>query len=71
MIEIVKCVECGGEISLMGSVAHKVVLETASWCQHCAHCKTEKREFHFCCQGCFHKYMKKVLDGEAELEWKY
>ena len=55
----------------MGKVATTIVLETSSWCQHCAHCKTEKREFHFCCQGCFHKYMKKVLDGEAELRWEY
>ena len=71
LLDTVNCLECGNNISLMGEIAVKVVLETASWCKKCANCKTEKREFHFCCQGCFHKYMKKVLEGEAEFKWHY
>ncbi len=69
-IEILHCEQCGNTDIPLGSVSVEVELKKHTWCDKCHNTKAETKAFFFCCQDCFHKYMAKVMKGEAKLEWK-
>ena len=69
MMQIIRCTECGNENIPMGVVSVDVNLSKSTWCEHCYESKRETQHHFFCTVGCLVEYMKKVLDGQAKLEW--
>jgi endogenous inhibitor of DNA gyrase (YacG/DUF329 family) len=69
MMQIVNCVECGGSTIGLGSTSVNVVLNRSNHCDKCHNTHADRREFFFCSEECFHKYLQKVADGTAKIEW--
>ena len=70
-MQIVRCETCNGDIIPIGSVSVNLTLvKVDRCCEHCNNTHTEKQEHFFCSLPCFHDFMLKVINGEAELNWK-
>lgn len=70
MVQTVHCVQCGGSSIPIGSVSVNIVLSKSAWCEHCYNSKTDNQHTFFCSTQCFHAYLLKVVNGEAEIKWK-
>jgi len=70
MLEIIRCKNCGNSSIPLGAITINVTLKKHTWCEHCKNSDTAEQHAFFCSNKCFHEYMKKVINKEAELKWK-
>lgn len=70
MMEVIHCKNCGGSTIPFGVVSVNVTLSKSQWCQSCYHTDTEKQDYFFCSEQCFHAFMLLVVNGEKEIKWQ-
>jgi len=69
MMQLVHCDQCNGTTIGLDSVAVDVNLNKSNACEKCHRTGTQTTHYFFCSEKCFHEYLKKVAEGEAEFKF--